>query len=704
MRLRTYIGLTSGCLVILILCLISYQTRRILDRGFRELGAKEVGQAAETVRSAIRSKREILTNFKRLIAADKKVTPAIRNGRLRQTLQEMKELGRFDFVDYILPNGTSAFGNEKRFGSGIGVEKTLDDEGFGVVKMDGKILLASFCLKHREHGILVIGYYLTGDFEKELSRLTASDVTFVVADGDARKPSTTTAKPSEVTVIDIAQFPSKTLKANVSLDWSWIEGIDSRLRTNLLYSGIICVLFLLCLMYFFLEVGFVKRFETILGGIKEAAYDLEKGRVAKFEFKNHPISDLQWLSESFSKFSDSVGKYSLKSKELAIASVRAEQHAALTAQAQQVAHDIRSPLSALELFLETFDQLPDETRTIMKGCVTRVIDVANSLLTQFKETESESIGAGDPELTGEKPTIHRVNSLLISLIDPIISEKRIQYKNRANVRITYDLDGDAYGLFSTVSPQIFKRNLSNVIDNAVESMDQGGEVKVTLHSHASDKVRITVKDNGSGISEEVLKELGKKGRTFGKEKGSGLGIYYAKSAVEEAGGSFTISSTPGKGTTIDAVLVKAAIPEWFVPELQITPNSTVVILDDDPSIHHLWDERFRLADLRSSNVELVHLLSASECEDWHRKNAGSLGHTLYLCDYELRGQPKTGLDVIESLGIEKQSVLVTTHFENSEIRERCSRLGVRLVPKILARFVPITRFRRSTYRATQSRT
>jgi len=698
MRLRTYIGLTSSILVILILLVISFQTRRILDRGFRDLGAKEIGRATETVKAAIDSKREMLTNYKRLISADKEVISAISHGKLKEKLEEMKTLGRFDFVDYILPNGTSAFSNEKRFGSGIGIEKTLDEDGFSVVPVDGKILLASFCLKHREHGVLVIGYYLTGDFEKQLSSLTASEVKFIVREANARKPTLTSDRPSDAKFIDIAQFPLRTLVAEISLDWGWIEGIDSGLRTSLLYSGVICVLVLLCLMYFFLEIGFVKRFELILSGIKQASYDLEEGRVPSIEFQDHPISDLQWLSRSFSKFSNSIRQYDKTSKEHAIASIRAEQHTALTVQAQQVAHDIRSPLSALELFLESFEQLPDETRTIMKGCVARVIDVANGLLTRFKEAEIES-----PDVNGDITTsgqINRVNSLLIALIDPIISEKRIQYKNRENIQITYDLDADAYGLFSTVSPQVFKRNLSNVIDNAVESMNGKGLVRVSLHSASGDKVRITVQDNGSGIPEAVLKDLGKKGKTFGKEKGSGLGLYYAKSAVEEAGGSFTITSTPGKGTTIDAVLVKAAIPDWFVPELKLYPDSKVVILDDDPSIHHLWEQRFRQLEVKLLSDQLVHLFSPPKLIDWHRNNGAKVGQVLYLCDYELRGHEMTGLDVIENLGIEKQSILVTTHFENNEIRERCSRLEVRLVPKILARFVPIMRLKRNKARAS----
>jgi hypothetical protein len=62
---------------------------------------------------------------------------------------------------------------------------------------------------------------------------------------------------------------------------------------------------------------------------------------------------------------------------------------------------------------------------------------------------------------------------------------------------------------------------------------------------------------------------------------------------------------------------------------------------------------------------------------------------IYLCDYQLNHQSRNGLDVIEELAIQERSVLVTGHFEEREVRERCMAQGVRLVPKELIGFLPI---------------
>ena len=62
---------------------------------------------------------------------------------------------------------------------------------------------------------------------------------------------------------------------------------------------------------------------------------------------------------------------------------------------------------------------------------------------------------------------------------------------------------------------------------------------------------------------------------------------------------------------------------------------------------------------------------------------------LFLMDYEISGSTESGLDLIETLGIQKQSILVTSRYEEKNIRERCESLGVRLIPKSMSGFVPI---------------
>ena len=61
-----------------------------------------------------------------------------------------------------------------------------------------------------------------------------------------------------------------------------------------------------------------------------------------------------------------------------------------------------------------------------------------------------------------------------------------------------------------------------------------------------------------------------------------------------------------------------------------------------------------------------------------------------MIDYELLNQSISGLDLIEELGIADFSILVTSRYEESKIKENCSRLGLKLIPKAMAGYVPVS--------------
>ena len=59
-------------------------------------------------------------------------------------------------------------------------------------------------------------------------------------------------------------------------------------------------------------------------------------------------------------------------------------------------------------------------------------------------------------------------------------------------------------------------------------------------------------------------------------------------------------------------------------------------------------------------------------------------------DYELLGGAKTGLDLIKQFSIERNSILVTSRYDEKTIMKRCEKDGIKLIPKGMAGFVKIT--------------
>lgn len=353
----------------------------------------------------------------------------------------------------------------------------------------------------------------------------------------------------------------------------------------------------------------------------------------------------------------------------------AEKREAIGAIASQVAHDVRSPLAALDSVMKDLSGLPEDKRSILRSAVGRIRDIANDLLEKNRETASASGGPASVQLVS-------------SHADPLISEKRLQFRSRIGVEIDARLDASSYGLFARLEPSAFKRALSNLVNNAVEAIDDKGKVSVEL-SREREWVLVRVRDDGKGIPPDVLSRLGQRGQTHGKAGGSGLGLHHARASVESWGGKLELESREGEGTSVTIRLPRTPSPEWFVSQLELQPGAPIVVLDDDASIHQVWRGRFDSCGVGERPIETFHFSAAQELREWAGANAAAAAGAVYLVDYELLGSQETGLALIESLGLGGRAILVTSRFEERFILEECRRLGVRLIPKGMAGFVPI---------------
>jgi signal transduction histidine kinase len=361
---------------------------------------------------------------------------------------------------------------------------------------------------------------------------------------------------------------------------------------------------------------------------------------------------------------------------------------ALNNMAAQVSHDIRSPLAALEMISGSLHQVPEDQRLIIRNSVNRIRDIANELLNFNKKIKKDTqIIPSQQELP---PSEEFTLNLLSPLIDTITTEKRIQYRNKMNINIEYHQCKESYGMFADIRANEFKRILSNLVNNSVESLEnESGHVEISMRGlpDAPHVVEVRIQDNGSGIPAEIIPHLGKEKKSYNKENGNGLGLYHAFQSIRAMGGSIMIESTMGVGTEVIITLPRKPSPKWFVPELKLSENSTVIIMDDDASVHQIWKGRFE--SVGSNKVNLIHFTTAADLKEFYRKNFSELDHAVFLMDYEISKNFENGLDLIEQLGISDSAILVTSRFEEKHIRERCDRLNVKLIPKSMSGFIPI---------------
>jgi signal transduction histidine kinase len=353
----------------------------------------------------------------------------------------------------------------------------------------------------------------------------------------------------------------------------------------------------------------------------------------------------------------------------------------------QVAHDIRSPLAALDAAFKNTLDLPEEQRVMVRHAVNRIRDIANNLLE--KNRQQAKAASGVHNLSGGDGAGGPLEThLLSSLMDPVITEKRLQFESKSGINIDLGLSQSSYGLFAKIRPVEFKRMISNLVNNAVEALGEKGAVNLGL-AYENKNITITVFDNGKGVPPEVLSKLGQRGETHGKSGGSGLGLYHARTSVESWGGALHIESAIGKGTTVTLTLPAARPPDWFVSGLELGPNSTVVILDDDTSIHQVWQGRFESLRVKEHGLQIHHFSAPDELRGWVKNNALVAQTALYLTDYELIGYKETGLSLVEELNLGPQAILVTSRYEEKQVLADCLRLKVRMIPKGLAGLIPM---------------
>ena len=213
--------------------------------------------------------------------------------------------------------------------------------------------------------------------------------------------------------------------------------------------------------------------------------------------------------------------------------LRAERIAAWRDVARALAHEIKNPLTPIQLSLrrlrkriQVHDQHTDECLDI----ISRQLDILRDMASEF----SNFARMPKPEL---RPT-H---------LNDVLSEVMSFYRSaEANVSFMTELGEDIPAIRGD-SGQII-RAFGNIVKNAVDAMPEGGKLSIRS-SLDGDAVKVEFKDTGPGIPEDVLSRIFDPYFTT-KSRGTGLGLAIVQQIVEFHGGNIHIESKSGKGTNV----------------------------------------------------------------------------------------------------------------------------------------------------------
>jgi two-component system sensor histidine kinase AtoS len=205
-----------------------------------------------------------------------------------------------------------------------------------------------------------------------------------------------------------------------------------------------------------------------------------------------------------------------------------------------LAHEIKNPLAGIRAAMnyfsstltldgddrEVFDRVVSETR--------RIESMIKDLLSYARPHKSNFIGVD-------------FNKLVEKSMGLLPKYRCFARKGESQIEIVTDFDVDLSEV--EVDPLQQQQVLLNLLLNAGDAMPAGGVLTVrTIYDSAENIAKVLVVDTGNGIKPAVMRDIFQPFFTT-KAKGTGLGLATSKRLIEQHGGSLTVHSTLGEGTT-----------------------------------------------------------------------------------------------------------------------------------------------------------
>lgn len=216
-------------------------------------------------------------------------------------------------------------------------------------------------------------------------------------------------------------------------------------------------------------------------------------------------------------------------------SFRSSQNQVWAGMAKETAHQLGTPLSSLEGWIEMLKE--------NKG--------NDKIVTELeKDVERLKLVSDRFGKIGSLPQLEEKNVMvqLDHMLDYI--------RKRAPGKVSFSLKSDGEPFQVRISPPLFDWVIENLLKNALDAMEGKGSIVISVH-YLPKAIHIDISDTGKGIAKQHVNNVFKPGFTT-KKRGWGLGLSLSKRIIEQfhQGQLYVKSTEPGKGTTFRIVFNK----------------------------------------------------------------------------------------------------------------------------------------------------
>ncbi|MFZ4402502.1 MAG: sensor histidine kinase [Pseudobdellovibrionaceae bacterium] len=305
--------------------------------------------------------------------------------------------------------------------------------------------------------------------------------------------------------------------------------------------------------------------------------------------------------------------------------------------AAQMAHDIVTPISNLQMILQNDDANKNQNLILLE--LGQIKNLSEKLLREYR---------GESSMAEQKrETIDVVESIHSALESAKVFAKSMRpvvfnFDCKKNEKV--ELVGDRSDFIAA---------LSNILRNSVEALEKDNGVITVRLLKDFQSLKVHVSDNGCGIKEENLSKIFENKFSVGKKNGTGLGLFQVKSMIESMKGAIHVESKIGIGTTIGLTwpLCSESFTNGLNQKTIATQRPDLILIDDTNSNHVRWDIEARRAQKK--------LASFRSLDDFNSASQNIDRDTPIFVDYTFDNGPHTGKEIAERI--------VSAGFENVHI-------------------------------------
>ncbi|MDE6760703.1 MAG: response regulator [Lachnospiraceae bacterium] len=357
--------------------------------------------------------------------------------------------------------------------------------------------------------------------------------------------------------------------------------------------------------------------------------------------------------------------------------LKAAQHAnkAKTTFLNNMSHDIRTPMNAIIGFTSLAAAHIDNTEQV-KDYLSKITTSSNHLLSLINDVlDMSRIESGKVKIEEKEASLPEIMHDLKTIVQADIASKQLEFYIDTVDVVNENVLCDKLRL---------NQILLNLLSNAMKFTKPGGMVSVRILQKGNAPegwaaYEFQVKDTGIGMSREFQEQVfepfeRERTSTVSGIQGTGLGMAITKNIVDMMGGTISVASEEGKGTTFTVALqlrtCSGTVRQEVIPELQ---GLRALVVDDDfntcSSVTQMLSVIGMRPDWTTSGKEAV--LRVKLAEDQNDEYAA------YIIDWLMPDM--NGIEVVRRIrGIigEDRPIIILTAYDWSDIEEEARKAGV----------------------------